>query len=52
LVFFVTKTILGNNMRAMECASTMRREYPNLTIYVVDENDDPVIKQEYGEEIY
>lgn len=47
-----TVTILGNNMRALECASTMRREYPNLTIYVIDENEEPVIQQEYGEDIY
>lgn len=39
-------------MRALECASTMRREYPNLTIYVIDENEEPVIQQEYGEDIY
>ncbi|KAL4438557.1 hypothetical protein ABPG74_015455 [Tetrahymena malaccensis] len=47
-----TITILGNNMRAMECVSTIRREYPHIKIYVIDENEDPVIKTEFGEEIY
>lgn len=36
----------------MECVSTIRREYPNINIYVIDENEDPVIKTEMGEEIY
>lgn len=47
-----TITVMGNNMRAMECVSTIRREYPNINIYVIDENEDPVIKTEFGEEIY
>lgn len=47
-----TVTVLGNNMRAMECVSTIRREYPDTKIYVVDENEESVIQQEYGEDVY
>lgn len=47
-----TITVLGNNLRAMECVSTIRREYPNMTIYVVDENEEPVIQSDLGKDIY
>lgn len=43
---------MGNNIKAMECVSTIRKEYPHINIFVVDENKEPVIKKEYGEEIY
>ncbi|EGR29865.1 hypothetical protein IMG5_147080 [Ichthyophthirius multifiliis] len=45
-------TILGNSIRTMECASTIKKEFPHIDIWVVDENKKPVMGQEYGEELY
>ena len=35
-------------MRTIETVSTIRKEYPDIDIYVVDPNKDPAIKNEYG----
>jgi len=47
-----TLTILGCSLKSLEVASTIRREYPNVDLYVIDENDESSLEASYGEPIF
>ncbi len=44
-------TVLGANMESLEFVSTLRREFPKVTITVVDDNRESVIQQQYGKQV-
>ena len=44
-------TILGCSMKSLEVASTIRREYPQIDLYVIDENDESALESQFGESI-
>ena len=45
-------TILGCNLRSLELAGTLRREYPNMNVYMIDENDESSLKKELGDDLF
>ena len=45
-------TILGCSLKSLELASTIKKEFPKLNLFVVDENDESNLYKELGEEVF
>ncbi|KRX10397.1 Rieske [2Fe-2S] iron-sulfur domain [Pseudocohnilembus persalinus] len=45
-------TVMGANVRSLETAATIRKEYPHIKeIYIIDENKENPLKETYGKEL-
>lgn len=44
--------MIGINMKSLETVSTIRREYPEIEVIVVDENKKSWIENKFGGEIF
>jgi uncharacterized phage-like protein YoqJ len=42
-------TVMGLNLKSLECISTIKKKYPEMEITVVDENERDRITIEFGE---